>query len=305
MTSSLTSPSKDRSQLDRLKTSGGSYAMLALDQRESLRGMFMPATSGHAASDQQLREFKLAATKVLTPAASGVLLDRLYALDDESLEAIDDDCGLVVAVDTLVQEAGQPVTSTKVDTLATADYLQSINADAVKFLVMWRSPQERSVREALIEQVLELAAEANVASLIEAVVLPPEGLEWGDMKFKNEAILQAAEEMSAFPMDVYKAQVPGYFPGDLSEVNNAAVELNRIIGREWVVLSNGVRIDDFAQAVAESCRGGASGFLAGRAIWSDLVGVEPLEGALTQVARPRLEHLSGIVDSITAPREQA
>jgi len=284
--------------LARLQTSHGRYAMLALDQRESLRGMFSGAPTGQTGDDDDLRAFKLAATRLLTPSASGVLLDRLYALDSSSLEAIDPDCGLVVAVDELIQEPGQPVTSTRLDNGATVDFLRQVKADALKFLVMWRSENEKPERSELLGSVIELANNAGVASLIEAVVLPKEGLHWRDAKEKNDAILRAAQEMASYPMDLYKAQVPGYSPGDVTGVADAARELDSMMDVPWVVLSNGVAIEDFPDAVREACEGGASGFLAGRAIWSDVVGAQGLNDTLITIAQPRLERLSHLVNSV-------
>lgn len=272
--------------------------MLALDQRESLRGMFANSPSGKVGTDADLREFKLASTRLLTKFASGVLLDRLYALDQKSLDALDPGCGLIVAVDELIQKPGQPVTSTRLDTGANAAFLSEVKAVALKFLVIWRSEKEQGEREELISAVLNCAAEAGVASLIEAVVAPEQGSRWADYSEKNDAILQAAQEMAAYPMDLYKAQVPGYQPGNVSGVASAARELDALVPVPWVVLSNGVDIDDFSDAVGESCRGGASGFLAGRAIWSDVVGSVPLDDTLERVARPRLESLGHLVDSL-------
>lgn len=285
-------------KLARLQTPGGRYAMLALDQRESLRGMFANSPSGHSGTDADLREFKLASTRLLTPFASGVLLDRLYALDQDSLDSLDPECGLIVAVDELIQEPGQPVTSTLLDAEANASFLREVKADALKFLVMWRSDKERGEREALISTVLDLATEAGVASLIEAVVLPEEGNQWTDFSEKNDAILRAAQEMASYPMDLYKAQVPGYQPGDVSAVAAAARELDAMVPVPWVVLSNGVQIADFSDAVNQSCQGGASGFLAGRAIWSDVVGSVSLDDTLEGIARPRLESLAHLVNSL-------
>jgi len=271
--------------------------MLALDQRESLRGMFMNSI-GRDGVDQELRDFKLSATSILSSAASGVLLDKDYALDQASLDAISPDCGLIVAADLLIQASGQPVSTTEVDTTVTPEFLAAVKASAIKFLVMWRGTSGHAERQGLIEPIVELARNAGVASLVDAVVLPEEGLHWESFEAKNEAILEAAREMATYSFDLYKAQVPGYIPGNLEGVEAAARELDSIIDSEWVVLSNGVERDDFAGAVAGACAGGASGFLAGRAIWADLVGVADLERNLRDIARPRLEKLATLVDSM-------
>jgi len=253
---------------------------------------------GRLGTDNELRKFKLTATKLLSSAASGVLLDKDHALDTESVDAISPHCGLIVAADVLEQISGEPVSNTQVDKTVTAEYLRSVNASAVKFLVMWRNTERKGERADLIGRVIELAKEAGVASLIEALVAPEQGAEWASFEEKNDAILEAATEMSKYRFDLYKAQVPGYVTGNLDGVEGASRQLDSIIGSEWVVLSNGINQSDFAEAVEAACVGGASGFLAGRAIWSDIVGSENLDEVLRDVARPRLERLAGLVGSL-------
>jgi sulfofructosephosphate aldolase len=63
--------------------------------------------------------------------------------------------------------------------------------------------------------------------------------------------------------------------------------------------------DDFRNAVEAACRGGASGFLAGRALWSDVVGTDDVPGMLRSVSVPRLERLIETVDREARPWSQA
>ena len=56
--------------LDALARDSGTFLMVAMDQRESLRGMM------DGAPDERLRAFKLAVAQELSPYASGFLIDR-------------------------------------------------------------------------------------------------------------------------------------------------------------------------------------------------------------------------------------
>jgi sulfofructosephosphate aldolase len=67
------------------------------------------------------------------------------------------------------------------------------------------------------------------------------------------------------------------------------------------VLSQGVERDDFPAAVRAACRGGASGFLAGRALWSDVVGAPDVPAVLRGVSVPRLARLAELVDEEATP----
>jgi len=62
------------------------------------------------------------------------------------------------------------------------------------------------------------------------------------------------------------------------------------------VLSQGVPPDEFPLAVEHACKGGAAGFLAGRALWTNTLDADdPTELLRTQSVR-RLNELIEIVD---------
>jgi len=67
------------------------------------------------------------------------------------------------------------------------------------------------------------------------------------------------------------------------------------------VLSNGVKQPFFNDAVKACSMGGASGFLAGRAVWADIVGASDIPKALREVSIPRLQQLAEIVDTHAKP----
>jgi sulfofructosephosphate aldolase len=64
-----------------------------------------------------------------------------------------------------------------------------------------------------------------------------------------------------------------------------------------VVLSSGVPADLFPRAVELACAEGASGFLAGRAVWASVIGSDDIERDLREVSVPRLQRLAEIVDA--------
>ncbi len=277
-----------------LELDGGGFAMLALDQRESLRRMF-PLVHGREVDDETLRSFKEAAIATLSPLASAVLLDRPYAVTHRRPPELASDTALILAADVLEQPAGEPVLTTSLDPLVTAEFVASVGAAALKFLVIWRNDGQEAQREALVGSFLEVAEEADVASLVEGIVRPVVGDDWANHAERHEAILRAAAELSSYGGTIYKAEVPGYIPGDLSLVHEQAERLSELVAGPWVVLSNGVAQADFAEAVRESVRGGASGFLAGRAIWADTVGESDPVRALEERSTERLRALTLIV----------
>ena len=71
----------------------------------------------------------------------------------------------------------------------------------------------------------------------------------------------------------------------------------------WMVLSAGVDHETFCRQVELACRGGASGFLAGRSIWKDALGLSRTARIenLTDVAVQRLRELSDIAQTHARP----
>jgi sulfofructosephosphate aldolase len=292
-------PSTDPRLLAPLMQDGGGFAMVALDQRESLRRMF-PVVDGAEASDEQLRSFKRDAMSVLSPLASATLLDRLYAVDVRRPPELSPGSALILAADVLVQPAGEPVVDTLLDPLVTADFAMQVGAAALKLLVIWSRDGSTAQRQDLVESFLDVTAEAQVASLVEGIVRPAGRSEWIDGADRHEAILEAAAELSSYGGSIYKAEVPGYLPGDVSRVREHAIRMTEVVQGPWVVLSNGVRATDFPEAMGEAVLGGASGFLAGRAIWADTLDDDSPAAALRERSVARLRALSLTVSNAHA-----
>lgn len=272
--------------------------MVAMDQRESLRTMFDEAGAGRPDLDT-LIDFKLAVARSLGSLASGFLIDRKMGVDPLRKQRIlPSTCGLILAVDVLEQEAGGPVEETDLDeaSLAVPGILDGVAA--LKLLIIWRRDERREHRVALARRFIDAARARGVLSVLEPVVRPT-AAELDDGWDLNAAIREAARELSPLRPSLYKAQVPSAGEGEPAALEDECRALDEAVTGPWVVLSQGVQRERFADAVTAACRAGASGFLAGRALWSDVVG-QPL-GLLEQVSRPRLQRLTEIVDQYARP----
>jgi sulfofructosephosphate aldolase len=279
--------------------------MVAMDQRESLRTMFDNAGAGRP-DDEVLVDFKMEVARALAPYASGFLMDRHYGLDrlrDEKL--IPPTCGLILAADALVQEPGEPVEETGLDEVVLAEDFDLDQVRALKLLVIWRRDERRAERVELARRFAEEARARGILSVLEPVVRATPAEEAAGTWDLDEAIREAARELSPIGADLYKVQVPSGGRGSDEELAERCRLLAADISGPWVVLSQGVHQDDFLRAVTLACQAGASGFLAGRALWSDLVGTPDLAVGLREVARPRLERLAAVVDEHARPWSQA
>lgn len=273
--------------LDALARPSGTFAMVAMDQRESLRTMLDQHHAGPV-PDERLTAFKLAVARELAPHASGLLLDRHYALADVAQRGIvPSSCGLLVAVDWLEQRPGEIVEDTSLDDEADADAFAAMGAVALKLLVIWRDDRARARRLETAHRFVELADEHALLSVLEGVVRHQD---------REAAIVEAAAELSSAGPSLYKCEVPRHGRGGAAELEAAAREVDAAVPCPWVVLSQGVEVVDFPHAVAACCRGGASGFLAGRALWSDTVQAVDPTSLLRERSVPRLVELASIVD---------
>lgn len=294
---------RDASILDSLARPGGGFAMVAMDQRESLRQMFTTAT-GARVGDDVLTEFKLAVAGVVGPHASGFLIDTAFGFDQvASAGLLPATCGLIVAVDELCQEPDGPVEDTGIDGSVDLHLAREAGAVAAKLLVIWRDDEDRDRRVKMSAEFVRRCADAGIASVLEGVARPARGA--GSQVATTVLIRQAAEELAAVEPSLYKAQVPLAGKSDLDALTAECAELDARIPVPWVVLSQGVDRADFPKSVRAACQAGASGMLAGRAIWSDLVGAtteaDELTTALGARAVPRLVELGSIVDRYARP----
>lgn len=296
----MTGSASSVSTLDAVARPSGGFAMVAMDQRESLRTMFADA-GARRPGDEEMVAFKTAVARSLGPLASGFLIDRMFGFDQIRDGMLPDDCGLILAADALRQEPGRPVEETWIDEVVAAPEFDLAGVRAVKLLLLWRRDARREQRVELARRFIALAAERGVLSVLEPVVRATPEEQAGGRWDEDLAILDAARELAPLGPSLYKAQVPRRGKGTMAELRRAAEDLGSAIAGPWVVLSQGVERDDFLAAVWAACQGGASGFLAGRALWSDVVGRPDVDRALAEVAVPRLERLVEVVDAEATP----
>ena len=284
-----------------LARAGGAFGMLAIDQRETLRTMLAERWDGPV-PDAAIVRFKVDAARALTPAASAVLLDPEYALGPViAAGARAASCGLIVGADRFDQPAGKPVERTWFDADLARQGIEA-GAAALKLLVIWRRDEQQADRAEAVEAFLATCRTAGLVGIVEGLVRGPRGAETLTGAALDAAILDCDRELCGFGPDLYKGEVPTLGAGSDAQITELARQMTAVVGpRPWVVLSAGVPVERFEDAVAASCRGGASGFLAGRGIWRSALPVDGREAAFREVALPRLERLAVIVDRDARP----
>lgn len=282
--------------LTELARPSGGLAMVAMDQRESLRAM-LGEHSPAPVPDSDLTKFKIAVATELGTYASGFLIDRDYGFDQVLGDRLlPPTCGLILAADLLRHPPeGGPVVETSLDERLNPVHMRERGVSAMKLLLVWRPDEHRDQRLALAEEFVRRCSGAGLLSILEGVVRPTSDDDFDRLQ------LEAATELGALRPSLYKSQVPRRGVGD--QVAKVCERISAAVPVPWVVLSQGVTIENFPHAVRTACNAGASGFLAGRAIWGDTLGdPAPL---LRARAVDRVKRLAEVVDSSARPWQEA
>lgn len=284
---------------DITRASGG-FAILAVDQREAMRLMFTAAGAKSPVTNSVLTDFKVNAAKILSPYASAILLDQQFCYRQVvEQNAVSPGCAMIVAADEFIPGNGIPVDSVVIDKKINPQAVKQDGAKALKLLVLWRSDEDAQQRLDMVNEFNELCHANGLLSIIEPVVRPPRR---GDNFDREQAIIDAAKELGDSGADLYKVEMPLYGKGSRQELLTASQRLNENINMPWVILSSGVDEKLFPRAVSVAMTAGASGFLAGRAVWSSVIGLPDTELMLRDVSAPKLQRLGDIVDEMMARR---
>ena len=122
---------------------------------------------------------------------------------------------------------------------------------------------------------------------------------------RAEVVISTARRLSRTGADVLKLEFPLdiQYERDQKAWRTACRRLSEASAVPWVLLSAGVDFDQFKPQVEVACECGASGFLAGRAIWKEGAVMAPLERAdfLATVAQERLRQLLAIAEAAARP----
>jgi len=284
---------------DITRPSGG-FAMLAVDQREAMRLMFAAAGSQSPVADQVLTDFKVNAAKILSPYASAILVDQQFCYRQVvEQNALAQSCAMIVAADEFIPGNGIPVDSVVIDKSVDPQAVKRNGGKALKLLVLWRSDEDAQQRLEMVKDFNQLCHANGLLSIIEPVVRPPRR---GDKFDREQAIIHAARELGDSGSDLYKVEMPLSGKGSRPELLKASQRLNEQINMPWVILSSGIDEKLFPRAVSVAMTAGASGFLAGRAVWSSVVGLPDTEMMLRDISVPKLQRLGEIVDEMMARR---
>ncbi len=280
-----------RAGLGAIARADGTLAIVAMDQRNTLRRMLVAAE--RPTGPEEMRAFKVDVVAALSPVASAVLLDPDFGVPAVSdAGAMAPGCATLVAVEPEARETWNGEPRATRDPSHTAQWVRDMGGDAVKLLVQLRPDRKREAGEPdlvaevvdVVRAVVEDCAASGVPSVVETLLYALPGEEPLGARRRAVLIVESARILTETAPDLLKLEYPSDAAGCRA--------VGEVVTVPWAMLSAGMPLEPFLEAVATACdEGGASGFIAGRVYWKEAVALEgdARREFLTTTARSRLE----------------
>ena len=285
-------------------------AMCALDHRGSLMKM-LSAGQSQGAGYQELVDFKLDLCRVVAPHATAILLDPIYgAAQAIAAGVIPRTTGLLVSLEESGYSGEAEARVTNLLPEWDVKKIRKMGATAAKLLLYYRPDVDVASKQ--LDTVQKLATDCvaeDMPFVVEPVsyrVANKEASPEDFAKVKPKLVVETARQITALPIDVLKAEFPAdlEYEKDKARLSDLCHQLNEASQVSWVILSAGVNFELFYQEVELACRAGASGFLAGRALWQEATQIKSREERLNFLETTvvsRLESLTELANACGTP----
>jgi tagatose 1,6-diphosphate aldolase len=291
--------------------------MTAVDQRPPIKGPIAKALDVEEAPWDEVARFKRLLIETLQPGSTALLLDPHFAIP-HAMDMVSPEKGLVVTLeDSIFEDTPGGRLSDSIDDWS-VNKIKRMGGDAVKVLAWYRpdaAPEVCRVQQDYVKRVGEACARFDIPFLFELLVYPlardaDQTKDYVEMRGKNtDHVLASVAEFAKpdYGVDVFKLESPvaAAAADGSAQVQDAFDEMGQLAGRPWVMLSAGAGQAEFRRILEHAFRAGASGFLAGRAIWLDSFRAYPdwdqIERGLSGGAVAYLNEIGALADSQAAP----
>jgi tagatose 1,6-diphosphate aldolase len=301
----------------RMADENGLFKMTAVDQRPPIKGPIAAHYGTDEAPYEDVARFKSMLVETLQGGSTAMLLDPHYAMP-VGLKYLSPTKGLIVTLeDSIFEETGNGRRSSMIDDWDVGKIKRS-GADAVKVLAWYRPDADEDINQYQkdwTKRIGEACAKYDIPFLFELLVYPlksdaEQTQEYVEMNTKRaDDVLKSVEEFAHpdYGVDVFKLEspVPAKDVATTDGVQALFDEMGRLAGRPWVMLSAGAGKPDFKQILEHAYVAGASGFLAGRAIWLDAFNAFPdwaaVEAGLRGESADYMAQISALTDAKATP----
>lgn len=280
------------------------FCILAFDQRGSYRKM-LPENTSYDEAVQIKREIVVH----LSQYASAVLLDPVYGMQPAAY--MDGRSGLLLSVEKSGYSGDASYRRTEFLNAWDVAKIKRVGASAVKLMIYYHpdSGDLAEELEAITTRVIDECRAHDLPLYLEPMSyslnanIPKESAEYA--RERPQVVIETARRLSKLKPDVLKLEFPhdAAFNRDEEAWRSACEEISAASSVPWVLLSAGVDFETFEKQTEIACKSGASGFLAGRAIWKEAATMSTKErGAfLNHIAGPRIQRLIEIAEAHARP----
>ena len=290
-------------RMQRISDADGFIRVAAIDHPENYLALFDPELS--AVGFGEVVESKLELIAGMSGHCSAVLVDPVWSFGQAVLTgSVPGSVGIISGLERLAYSPAGFGTATELRERWTVPVLSRLGADAAKLVVFYRAELEAvaAQQRAIVADLVAQCREAELPLVVEPLWYPLEHEDAADPAMRAAragAIVDAATVFAALGTDVMKVE----FPGDVGDPESEAAAADRCaalsagIDVPWVLLSSSATFPQFRRQVEIASSAGASGFMAGRAIWGDAVGRFDAERRRAGVASAcaRLDELADVV----------
>ncbi len=278
----------------------GVIAAAAMDQRGSLLKAIARARADGQATEEDLRAFKAAVTRVLTKHASAILMDPEYGLEAITQRA--PGTGVLLAYEKTGYDAN--VKGRLPDVLPdwSVRRLVEAGADAIKILLYYNPFDDEHinrVKQAFIERVGAECTALDVPFFLEPLAYDDQlgderGLAFAKVKPRYVTAYMQEFSKARYGVDVLKVEVPinmayvegtrAFAGGEAACTRLEALDHFRraadVATKPFIYLSAGVSDEVFRETLELAAEAGTSfsGVLCGRATWQDAIPVYATQG---------------------------
>jgi len=270
--------------MKRMADVAGRFKMTAVDQRPPIKNLIRTRRGTAEAPWEDVAGFKELLIRELQGESSAMLLDPHYAYP-RGVTMLDAALGMILTLeDSNFEETPGGRLSAEIDDWS-VEKIKRAGGDAVKVLTWYRPDADPAVCRAQQEftaRIGDACARFDIPFVFELLVYPlardaEQTRDYVEMKTKQPGLVLESVATFADPrfgVDLFKLESPipaGDLPAPDGEGSTEAQrwfdDLGRAAGRPWVMLSAGAGMAEFERVLHYAYRAGASGYLAGRAIW--------------------------------------
>ena len=296
--------------------------MTAVDQRPPIKNPIRAKRGTPQAPWEDVAGFKELLIRELQAESSAMLLDPHYAYP-RGVTMLDARLGLILTLeDSIFRETPGGRLSAEIDDWS-VEKIKRAGGDAVKVLTWYRpdaDPEVCAAQQEFTQRIGEACARYDIPFVFELLVYPlakdaEQTTDYVEMKTKQAQLVIDSVRAFADPrfgVDLFKLESP-VPAGDVPEpgapgsdaVQALFDELDRAAGRPWVMLSAGAGMAEFRRVLHYAYAAGASGYLAGRAIWLEAFQRFPdwdgIRDELRGAAVPYMRELNALTGSLARP----